>query len=360
MDREFIDINKHMDNYYGVVDIAKADAPVAFASDTGYFNPIHGRVAFSLFNNDAVFFNVLPKVGWTTSGFRVRTARGFTPGSGGVADAGAVPDTVKSTVVEVTTTLKQTVTAFEYGATSFERSGDDVYAFDEELINKGKDHLRDINAQLLKDANTLAGVNFESLDRIASNNSEASDGTIALGSNDADIYGLDRDSVTTYDAYVDHNSGTDRNITVAILRSMIETVTENSGVRPNVILTGYDQRQNILALFESQVRYMDTIKVGMNGVNTAEGYAMGAQIATVDGIPIFADSNVAKDTGSRVYCFNTEYLFLAIRTPTTITKSVSDLDMLNRGLLTRKVMFRTSGELICTNFATVGKIRDLN
>ena len=364
MNTDFVDIRKVMDDFYGkevssLKDVAKADAPIAYGSDTGMFNALFGRTAFSQFNNQAVLWSLLPKNGWTKSGWRIRTARGISLTGFGVADAGSVPDTVKSTIVEVTASLKQVPTTFEMGNISYNLTGDDVYVFEEELKNHGADHMRLLNAQLLRDVDTLASTGFESLDRIASNNSEATDATISLDTGDADIYGLDRDGATAYDAYVDHNSGTDRDISIDTLRTMIETIEANSGVRPNVIVTGFDQRQNILNLMESQVRYMDNITVGVNGINTADGYKMGARIATFDGIPVIADSQVAKDTGSRVYAFNTEYVFVGIRRPTSVVLSTSEQDMLNRGSLTRKGMYLTMGELVCTNFAAVGKIRDL-
>ena len=287
-----------MDDFYGskVKDVTKDDAPIAYGSDTGMFNALFGRMAFSQFNQDAVLWQLLAKKGWAKSGWRIRTARGVSLTGFGVADAGSIPDTVKSTIVEVTASLKQVPTTFEMGNISYNLTGDDVYTFEEEI--HGADHQRLLNAQLLRDVDTLASTGFESLDRIASNNSEVSDATISLDAGDSDIYGLDRDSVTTYDAYVDHNSGTDRAISIDTLRTMIETVQANSGVRPNVILTGFDTRQNVLNLMESQVRY--TAKVGINGLGTNEGYDMGATIYAFDGIPIFADSQVAKDTGSRI------------------------------------------------------------
>lgn len=359
---DFVDINKVMDATYGkaLVDVAKADAPMAYGSDTGMFNALYGRMAFSQFNNQAITWAVLPKKGWTKSGWRIRTARGITLGGFGVADAGTVPDTVKSTIVEVTASLKQVPTTFEMGNISYNLGGDDVYPFDEEMKNHGADHMRLLNSQLHRDVDTLAGTGFESLDRVASSNAEATDVTIGLDANDADIYGLDRDATTDYDAYVDHNSGTDRNITIDILRTALETIEENSGIRPNVIITGFDQRQNILNLMESQVRYLDTVTVGVNGINSANGYKMGARIATFDDVPIIADAQVVKDTGSRVYALNTEHVFLGIRRPTSVIMSTSEEDMLTRGTLTRKGMYLTMGELICTNFSTVGKIRDLN
>ena len=362
MNSDFTDINKMMDDFYGkeVKDVAKSDAPIAYGADTGMFNALFGRMAFGQFNQDAILWQLMAKKGWTTSGWRIRTTRGVTLGGFGAADAGAIPDTVKSTVVEVIASLKQVPTTFEIGNISYNLTGDDVYPFEEEMKNHGQDHMRLLNSQLLRDVDTLASTGFESIDRVASNNSEATDGTIGLDSGDADIYGLDRDSVTTYDAYVDHNSGVDRAITIDTLRTMLETIEANSGIRSNVIVTGFDQRQNVLNLMESQVRYSDEIKVGLNGVNSAEGYKMGARIATFDGIPMFADSQVTKDTGSRIYAFNTEHIFLGIRRPTSVVISTSEQDMLTRGQLTRKAMYLTMGELVCTNFKTVGKIRDLN
>jgi len=358
MNTDFCDIKQVMKSTYGdFKDVKKSDAPISYASDTGMFNALFGRMAFTQFNQDAVLWNLLAKKGWVKSGWRIRTARGVSLGGFGVTDAGSIPDTVKSTIVEVVASLKQVVTTTEIGNISFNLTGDDVYTFEEEMKNHAQDHVKLLNSQLHRELDTKAGTGFESIDRVCASNGEVTDHSVTAG--DGDIYGLDRDSATTYDAYVDYNASADRDVSITMVRSMIETIEANSGQRPTFLLTGYDQRQNILSLMESQVRYTDKITVGINGINTANGYSMGSRIAEFDGLPIFADAQTIKDTGSRIYALNSENVFLGIKMPTKATMSITDQDMLNRGTLTRKAMYLTGGELVCTMFSANGKCRDL-
>ena len=107
-----------LDQFYGEdlnKVVQKADAPM-LTSTTGMFNAIHGRMAFSQLNEQAVTFGALPKMAWTKSGWRVRTVRGVTLGSGGVADGSTIGDAVKSTIVEVFTTPKISETVFAQGS----------------------------------------------------------------------------------------------------------------------------------------------------------------------------------------------------------------------------------------------------
>lgn len=337
--------------------VMKLDAPM-LSTTGGMFNAIHGRMAFTQFNQEANAWNALPKVPHQKSGLRLRTARGFTLGTGGVADAGSVADTVKSTVVEVTIKPKISHTVFEIGALFDQLQSDDVYGFDDERQNKAEDHVMDINQQLLTDLDTLAGVNFESIDRVCSNNSEATDATIALDAGDADIYGLDRDASTAYDAYVDHNSGVDRDLTASLIRTMINTIKKNSGKRINVILTGYDTYEKMIALYESQTRYMTDVRVsvGVNGVRTQNGTDVGLEIQAIMAVPVLQDDLVPVDTISRIYGLNTNSLKLSIALP---TQYMELNDYLALGTFAKKAMYVTMGELWCENFAQQGKIRDL-
>jgi len=353
-----------LESFYGFDEldktIQKQDAPM-LTGTSGMFNAIHGKTAFSQLNEQAMTWSVLPKQKWTKSGWRLRTVRGFTLGTGGVADGATIGDAIKSTIVEVSTIPKTSDTVFAEGMTFSLLNGDDKYAFESETALKAGDHVKDINVQLLKDVDTLASNNFESLDRVCSNNSEATDVTIGLDAGDADIYGLDRDGVTTYDAYVDHNSTTLRDVTIDMIRTMMRTIYSDSGKKISVIITGSDQYTNIINLFESNNRfgYMDNFTTNVNGIATETGQDVGLRVASFDGVPIIEDNDVHQDTsgGSRIYGVNTDTTFLGILTPTKFT--MVDEEAIGRAHQ-NKAFYTTRGELICTQFNANSKIRDLN
>jgi hypothetical protein len=352
-----------LDAYYGNdlnKAVQKADAPM-LTGTAGMFNAIHGRKAFSQLNELAMTYGVLPKVSWNTSGWRVRTVRGVTLGSGGVADGATIGDAVKSTIIEVFTTPKMSETVFAQGTVFKLLNGDDKYAFEAEAELKSDDHLKDINKQLLTDWNTPAAANFESIDRVCSSNSEANDATIGGTPANANMYNsvYDRASATTFDAYVDHNSGTDRAVSIDIIRDAIRQVYSNSGKKITVLITGSDQYTNIVNLFESNNRYgyMSNVSGNINGIKTETGQDVGLRVAMFDGIPIIEDNDVKTDTGSRIYGINTDTTFLAMARPTKLT-TVDEEGILRAHQ--DKAMFTTIGELICVQPSANFKIRDLN
>lgn len=353
-----------LESFYGFNEldktIQKDDAPM-LATTSGMFNAIHGKTAFSQLNEQAMTWSILPKQQWTKSGWRLRTVRGFTLGTGGVADGAAIGDAIKSTIVEVSTIPKTSDTVFAEGMTFSLLNGDDKYFFESEVALKSLDHIKDINKQLLQDVDTLAVLNFESLDRVISSNSEATDATISLDAGDADIYGLDRDSVTTYDAYVDHNSAVLRDVTVDIVRTAMRTVYSDSGKKITVIITGSDQYTNLVNLFESNNRFgfIENFTANVNGIATETGQDVGLRVASFDGVPIIEDNDVFQETsgGSRIYGVNTDSTFLGILTPTKFT--LVDEEAIGRAHQ-NKAFYTTRGEIICTQFNTNFKIRDLN
>jgi hypothetical protein len=338
-----------------LAEMSVAKAAPMLSSTTGMFNPLYGAMAFFNGNNEANAYNILPKTEWGKSGWRLRTGRGFTLGTGGVADGGAIADTVMSTIVEVSTTPKISHITFEIGVMTDLLDGDDRYTFEEEIKAKAEDHIKDINTQLLTDCDTPPVNNFESIDRVCSSQAESA---LLCAVTDTNIYGLDRSASTAYDAYVDHNSGVDRALTTTMIRTLISTIQKNSGKRPNVILTGYDTYEKIAALFESQTRYFADarVTVGFNGIQTEAGSDVGIGVQAVLQVPVLLDDSVVVDTISRIYALNTESLELSIAKATQFTVSDNQLD---RGTLTKKAMYMTIGELKCNNFTAQGKIRDL-
>lgn len=347
-------INEYMDMAYGEGggEIMKNLG----LSTSGTRNPMFGRFAFTNFNNAARTWMALPKKVWKNSGWRVRHASGTTHTNQGVADGGNVGTAVESSHVEVTTNpkLMQTVCAVNL-AKSLLKNDDDIL-WEDEVKVKADDHVKDINKNLWTDADTLAGDNIESVDRVVSNQSESA---LFSAATDADIYGIDRHTAASWaDAYVSHNSGTDRNLDEDMLMGLIDGVEENSGLRPNVIVTGFDTGRTIDKLFADETRY-DPMRVtfSVNGISTRPGSDAGFTASSYQGIPIVVDSDVPKDTGSRVYALNTDHLFIATALPTQFLQEDNPLAL---GSFEKKGVYLTIGELICTNFRAQGKIRDLN
>lgn len=359
----------YLDNYYGVNtfnNIAKSDAGI-LTTVAGYFNAIHGRTAFSQLNDQAVTVSALPKRQWASSGWRVRTNRGFTAGTRGVAEGGAVGDAIRPTIVQVSTRPKTMDLSIAPSRVYDRLNGDDKLELSASMEMLMTDHLKDQNLALLRANTTAAGNNFESIDRVCSGSAELAAFT-ALTSGDINMYGLDRDSASVYDAYVDFNADGGvsdlRNLSINMLRTGLATIYETSGKKPNLIITGADQYNNIVNLFQSETRFSNLpetrIAVGVDGVYQTSGQEVGLTVYSFDQVPIITDADVVKeaDGGSRIYMVNTDTLFLSYVEMPRVT--VVDRLVQTMTAYDSKINVHTIAELICTQFNANGKIRDLN
>lgn len=374
---EYTTIHDMIDHVYGSntpYAVNKSDAP-SVRGTGGTFNAVYGASAFSQLNMEGNAFAILPKIPWEKSGWRVITALGGAAGDGGIAETAAIPDSTLPTWAEIDTAPKQVAHVFEASAIK-----DGLYATDDDVSGDlnflrghyAAVHARRINEQLLKDGDTLAGNNFESIDRVTASAAYAT--AVSWDSGDEDIYGIDRSDASWSDAVVSHNSGTDRVLTDALVRDTLATL-ENNGARTNVILTGTDTKYRLAGLYENRVRYSGVfedgvpVSVGLNGVSTDEGQHFGAKVAMLYGIPVFISQAVEKDTLSRIYLLDTTEaedgtprLFIALLYPTLYFESgfnARNPDPFAIGKFTTKGVYYTAGELICTRFNVQGSIRDL-
>ena len=368
-------IGQLMAKCYGPQMVNKANAPV-ISTTTGVYNAIYGAQAFSQLNNEANAFALLPKLPWDKSGWRVISADAGSTATGGVTENGTIPDTIKPTFAEVETKAKQVVHTFDvsYLQEGYVQKGDDALG-DMEFLRGyfATLHAKRINEMLLVDGDTLAGNNFESIDRVTASSAYAT--AVSWTTGDEDIYGIDRSANSWADAVVEHNSGTDRDITDDLIRSTLSTI-ENNGGRTNIMLTGNDTKYRIFGLYNNQVRYpgvlnQDTlVNIGINGVNTEEGIGVGMRVATIYGIPLFSSQAVQKDTISRIYLLDTTEnestgvprLYMKMLYPTLYFESGMSANMPDPFAINRtgtQGLYFTAGELICTFFKAQGSIRDL-
>ena len=166
-------------------------------------------------------------------------------------------------------------------------------------------------------------------------------------------------------ATVLHNSGTGRNLTLALLDQAIREVRVN-GADPDVILMGYDQFDRLSSLLQAQQRYMDwgefVVKVGDE--STLPGSHAGFQVATYRGIPVIVDPDVSTsftsadaEMGSNVYVLDTRYLELAVAAP---TQYIDNRDFFQANAFVLRGLFYTIGELRALRMDAHAKITDLN
>ena len=183
----------------------------------------------------------------------------------------------------------------------------------------------------------------------------------------ADVYNQTTRTAGTYNAAatVLSNSGTGRNLTLALLDQAIREVRVN-GADPDVILMGYDQFDRLSSLLQAQQRYMDwgefVVKVGDE--STLPGSHAGFQVATYRGIPVIVDPDINTsftsadaELGSNVYVLDTRYLELAVAAP---TQYIDNRDFFQANAFVLRGLFYTIGELRALRMDAHAKITDLN
>lgn len=376
MAKQYHTIQEMLDVVYGAgvaKSIAKADAPI-LTTTTGFKNNVYGAMAFQQISQEANAFGILPKYPWQHSGWRAITADAGSSADGGITENSPLSDAVKPTVAEIDITVKEVSHNFIVSLRhdDLSKTGDDIFgSFDQARPIMAAKHAKAINQQLLVDADTLAGVNFESIDRVTI--SSAASVALSYTAADEDIYGIDRSGASWADAVVSHNSGTDRTFSLDLMDDVLGTLEAN-GARTNVILTGSDTKRRIISIARNSTRYAGSVEsvkvqIGVNGVQTDEGIDFGYKVATFEGIPIFTSQSVQKDTLSRIYLLDTTEqegtgiprLGIALLRPTSYYESRADdgKGIVANDAFAHRGLFYTSGELVCTFFKAQGSIRDL-
>ena len=375
-----------LEEYYygsGLKTITKADTVIGTGT-AGTYNAIYGAQVWAQINQEANAFGVLPKTPWNKSGWRIQSTRAGSTADGGIAEGGAIPDATTPSFVELSTkpkTVSHAIAVSQVQNLLATKTEDDVLGEIAQLrAILSLKHREAINQQLLADVSAAAATatadytettSMESLDRVVSNDSEE-DAFGGTYNGWFDIYGVDRDdsatSGTTYgDAYVDHNSGTDRDLTDEMVRTALTTIKSYGG-NTTVIITGYDTYSKLVGIYTGAVRYeplgQANATIGVNGINTEKGLGFGVNVATLYGIPLIISKDTPKDTISRMY-------FLDTSDPEGYGTPRTGIDMLQlplyfeernpfvTGKFATKLLFETVGEIKCRFFKANGKIRDL-
>ena len=353
MERYFYGAGNAMGYSYSGSELLKADAPM-LSTTAGIYQAIYGRKVWSQLNQEFNAFSILPKRPWERSGWRVITERpSFTVG-GGLAENATLPDTTKPTFQHIAAKPKTVAHTFDMSETAMFLADKDDGLGDIRSVLKeemGKHHAEHINRMLTQDKATVAGNDFESLDRV----------TTADTGSTSDIYSIDRSANSWSLAEHSENSGTDRVLSLDHLDEIFRLTWERGG-NPKVILTGYDTLMRLQQLLQSQQRFMEEKRVTptYNGVKGVPGIEAGFIVATYNGVPIIPSKDVAKDTLSRMYFLDTDYLYFSTAIPTQYFESgieTGDPFAINR--LGQEGMYRTMGELWTTFFGGHASIRDL-
>ncbi len=361
---------------------------------TAAFNVMYGAKVFSELNQESDIFKLLPKQPWTSSGWRRQASGGRSASASnlGMAEAAAFPTADHVDIETAEATMKEIVSPYTIStkAQVLGKTDDglgDVESFLRE--QSALDHAYYIDEMLVAQSHQKGTLlNFESLDRVCGANAELAftgGGSSIYVENDLDIYGLNRDSDGSNDAYVlqgdtSSNRGDVRFLTLSLVDTLIRNAIENGAKYENLIfLTGYDT----LEYWKGLIMDSNTGTAGngmwrmmtegatpknMSGVLSQPGMNLDTRVGYYDSIPIFASQHLpiasaangsllSGETGAtNIYLLDMEHLHFRVAVPTT---HVASEDLGVTGKLARDYAFITGGELVCTKFSTQGKIRDL-
>ena len=355
MERYYYGAGQSMGYSYSGSELLKADAPL-LSTTAGTYQAIYGRKVWSQLNQEFNAFSILPKKPWDRSGWRVVTAKPSFVKGGGIAENGTLPETTKPTFLHVAAKPKTVAHSFDMSEVAiFLNDKDDGLGDIRSVLKEemGKHHAEHINKMLTTDRLTVAGNDIESLDRITTGQTAATD----------DIYSIDRNLAANTWSKAEHveNSGTPQNLSLEHLDELFQKIWVRGG-NPKVMLTGYDTLMRIQQLLQSQQRFMEEKRVvpTYNGVKGVPGVEAGFIVATYNGVPIIPTKEMASDTISRVYMMDTDYLYFSTAKPTQYFESgieTGDPFAINR--LGQEGLYRTMGEVWTTFFGGQGSIRDL-
>ena len=309
------------------------------------YNMVYGQKVWSMINQEINPLSVLPKRPYTSSGWRVMTARpqggsaaafsvntttGNAQGNaspdadliGGVGENEALDSTQLEALAPEYATLymnpKIVAHMFDYSELAAEMAKiDDGVGDIRKLIREdmGKHHAESQSKMMVMPlelydslgADTSSGrirENYTSLMKIVSSFAELADttgihnvsalgGTSNYATTDDDVkilYGATRSADSYLDSVVNFGGSyatAGRVLTLSILNDVIQSLRLNGGT-PKVILTGYDTIQALSDLLQSQERFMDAKEVipTHNGVKGVKGAEVGFRVATYYDIPL--------------------------------------------------------------------------
>ena len=182
MERYFYGAGNAMGYSYSGSELLKADSPM-MSTTAGTYQAIYGRKVWSQLNQEFNAFSILPKRPWERSGWRVITERPDASVGGGVAENATLPDTSKPTFQHIAAKPKTVVHTFDMSETAMFLADKDDGLGDIRSVLKeemGKHHAETINLMLCKDSETVAGNDFESLDRVTGNDGGSGGGLTSM------------------------------------------------------------------------------------------------------------------------------------------------------------------------------------
>jgi hypothetical protein len=383
MVRQFRTIEDMENFYYGGLnaDMIKKTDDFSISADTAIWVRVVGAKVWSQINYEANTFAGLPKEPWIKSNWRLETSAGHSFPSGALPEGSAnaftsISEAIHPTLANITTVPR--LVDHAWGATWLQMAladagADDTIGATYLARQCGDSHIRAISAALCQDVDTPALTSMESIDRVSSSSAETAHTSAPA---DGDIYTLNRDGSTAYDAQVSSSgsaAGNLRDLTVNLVDSVWASITSAGGGLGDgyVIFTRYNTIKEWSALLEAERRFNvlgEATFIPRAGEASAvtPGLEVGFNVATYFGIPIipckdYDSSRAAVRTNEvgPINFINTKYNRVAMLQPTVYTQSNWPEDTIRIGTHGTEGHYYTIGELRCYNFVVNGKVTDI-
>jgi hypothetical protein len=344
--------------------MAKADDVLNTGDDAGAWSYIFGALCHpqTLQQQNVIF--AMPKEGYPHGGYRAKTVAAITSGVG-IAEAAAAGDSAHPTYNEISVGLKE----HEHNVSLSTRlqvmvGADDVITWNNELQTGLTEFWTSLDTDLLQDTNTTANTNIESLDRVCA--TDAYETGHSYGAGDADIYSLDRSTLSWTEAYVNHNSDSNRALDISHVNDVLEnsmsywdTAHMSKAWANKFWFTGPHSWMDWSQIEDSKQRFTQetTVQTLPGGLQEIPGQAGGFGLTSFMTIPIVVDDNVINDTsGDRIMLIDGDATKISVGRPLEVVTSDNPLVT---GHYTKANIYYIA-ELSCKRFKGNGMVVDLS
>jgi hypothetical protein len=355
--------NPTLEAQFSLDTIMKSAGAVA-TSTAGVWNKVFGAVLWNQLPLSAPTIGVLPTIEWERSGVRVVTDFIASIADGIPATESGVPSSVKPDIATMT------VNPEEY--TLVNDMNDIVQALSNTADDVG---INQVALRILFGKNYVANLERMIHDVSGTEGSTPTKWWVRLCDivhDSGTIYGVNRSTNAWARANVNTASSL-RTPDIDFVNKMKAQI-EMQGVKPNVIITSpldtaYFRSQADNKMFLS-ILDAKPFKVGVNGLDSPEGYGIGVTVSQLYTLPIIESPYVGASGGSvgsgevrlpNIYILTTEsggdVLFgkMLLIPPTYHEANVP----LAQGFFGTRMAYRTVGNLLCRRFNAQGKINAL-
>jgi len=333
-------------------------ANIAITS-TGAWNPVYGALVHNLVSSHPGAFAALPQNPWRRTGFRVKSAAGKSSNLGR-AEGAVVGTPAVPTYFEIEPTPKTAEYPTEVTEVYRAFTENDIVTVQQILHDVEIEYAKAMDDDILQDVDTLASLDFESIDRWTE--SSTAQAGIGFTAGDEDLHGVDRSVNTFFNSNIFHNSAVNRTLTISLVNQLAQAA------RPfwdswdeQFYVTGDDTYRRWSELEEAKQRFAtDTFQFDAAlGLSSARGNAeAGFKIHTWEQRPVVITDKVTVESGgiSRIYLLDKTAGYIGVAVPMQFVTSDNPLIV---GHVQRSALYMI-GEAVCNNPKKIAQLRDLS